>query len=83
MRSFIDFCKRAFSENDGTPSSSRILTAISMLGVLISYLYVSFHTGHLPDAGSATGAAAVGTAPYALNRAADAWKTNKSTETKT
>jgi hypothetical protein len=78
----INFCRDAFSEN-GTPSSSRILTAISMLCVLISYVYVSFHAGHLPDATSATGAAALGTAPYALNRATAAWATNKSIETKT
>ncbi len=67
---------KAFSDN-GTPSSSRLLTAISMIVVLAGWLFVAVHNHQLPDGAATAGAAALGTAPYALNRATTAWGKDK------
>lgn len=76
MKRFLDFMEKAFSDN-GSPSSSRILGALSVITVLIGWLYVCIHSAVVPDATASAGAAALGTAPYAVNRATTAWGKDK------
>jgi len=67
------FFKDAFCDN-GTPSSSRILTAVSTITVLVGFIHVCFHNHQLPDGGASAGAATLATAAYAANRATTAWQ---------
>lgn len=79
MHPLVQYAKQAFSDN-GQPSSSRLLAGVSVLSVLVGFLYVCFHTGHLPDGAASTGAAALATAPYAVNRASKMFGKDKDSE---
>lgn len=68
----IDWLKRAFSD-DGVPSSSRLLTAISMFVVLAGWLHVAIHTHAMPDPMGTGAAAALGTAPLTLHSVVNGW----------
>ena len=63
-----EFIKLAFSDN-GNPSSSRILGAISALVSCASLLYLVIHTGKAPEATATLALSGFGTAHYIANRA--------------
>lgn len=63
-----EFLKGAFSDN-GTPSSSRLLTAMTTLSAIVALLAVVFKTWHLPDGMALTGLGGFAASPYAVNRA--------------
>lgn len=74
--SHLDFVKKAFSD-DGTPSSSRLLTLFHSLvasGCLI-FVVVKNHT--LPDGTILGGLGAFSTAHYLVNRATTVFDKNK------
>lgn len=67
-----EFLKAAFSDN-GTPSSSRLLTAVHSVvgcGVLVA---VVAHTRTLPDAATMAGLGAFVSVHYAVNRVTTAF----------
>jgi hypothetical protein len=61
------FLKAAFSDN-GTPSSSRLLTVPHSIAAIFVLVYLTIHTGHYPGMDEATGLGAFATAHYAINR---------------
>lgn len=63
----LAFLKAAFSDN-GTPSSSRIIAAISTLASVGWITYMLIHSHVLPDVATLGGLTAFGTAHYAVNR---------------
>lgn len=67
-----NWISKAFSD-DGVPSSSRLMTAVSMLIVLIGWLHVAIHTHAMPDAMGTGAAAALGTAPLTLHSVVNGW----------
>jgi hypothetical protein len=76
MEKMSPWLAKAFSDN-GTPSSSRLLTLLHSLvgcGVLI---YVIVKTHLLPDGTTLAGLGAFSTAHYAVNRATNAWGKDK------
>ena len=80
MKLFSDFTSwisRAFSDA-GTPSSSRLMTAVSMLVVLIGWLHVAIHTHTMPDPLGTGAAAALGTAPLTLHSVVNGWGKDRS-----
>lgn len=79
MGLFLDYLKLAFSDN-GQPSSSRLLAGLSVLSVLVGFLYVCLHSGQLPDGAASTGAGALAIAPYAVNRASKVFGKDKDSE---
>lgn len=79
FRSVGSYLGKAFSDS-GQPSSSRLLGAASMMTVLIGWLHVTFHTHTLPEATATAAAAALGTAPYAVNRVTKAWGKEEKSE---
>lgn len=63
-----EFLKQAFCDN-GTPSSSRLLTGITFLSSVLYLGYVVVKTHAFPDGMTLTGLGAYASAPYAVNRA--------------
>ena len=70
------FLKAAFSDN-GTPSSSRLLTLLHSLVGCGALIYVIAKTHLLPDGTTLAGLGAFTTAHYAVNRATNAWGKDK------
>jgi len=68
----VQYCKLAFSDS-GSPSSSRMLSLFHSLVACGTLIYVSVHNHALPDGATLTGLGAFVTAPYAINRATNAW----------
>lgn len=68
----LDWIKKAFSDN-GAPSSSRIMMALSTTCVLFGWLYAVIKTHQIPDGAASAGAGALATAPYAMNRVSNMW----------
>jgi hypothetical protein len=67
LASHIDFLKKAFSDN-GTPSSSRLLSIPHAVAAIFCLVYVTVKTHGLPDGLAITGLSGFATAPYAVNR---------------
>lgn len=63
----ISYIKGAFSDN-GSPSSSRIMSAVCTFAVIIWFSYVVFVKHIFPDPLSLTAGAGFGTSHYAANR---------------
>lgn len=68
---------KAFSDN-GTPSSSRLLTLLHSLVGCSALIYVLAKTHMMPDGTTLAGLGAFTTAHYAVNRATNAWGKDKS-----
>ncbi len=66
------YLKQAFSDN-GSPSSSRLLTAVHSLVACSVLIWVVVKTHTLPDGMTLTGLGAFSTAHYAVNRATNAF----------
>lgn len=66
----LNWIRLAFSDN-GQPSSSRLMMALSTMCVLFGWLYVAISTHRVPDGAASSGAAALAVAPYAMNRASN------------
>ncbi len=69
---FIQYAKLAFSDG-GSPSSSRVLALMHSMVTCGVLIYVSIHNHAIPDGTVLTGLGAFATAPYAINRATNAW----------
>jgi len=67
---------QAFSDN-GTPSSSRLLTLLHSLVACGGLIYVLAKTHSMPDGTTLAGLGAFSTAHYAVNRATTAWGKDK------
>ena len=63
---------KAFSDG-GSPSSSRLLTAVHSLVACVALVFVVIKTHTLPDGMTLTGLGAFSTAHYAVNRATTAF----------
>lgn len=70
------YLSKAFSDG-GSPSSSRLLTAVHSLVACVVLVYVSFKNHGLPDGMTLTGLGAFATAHYAVNRATTAFGKDK------
>lgn len=66
----FQYAKSAFSDN-GTPSSSRLLTLFHSLVSCGCLIFVIAKNHVLPDGMALTGLGAFVTAPYAINRASN------------
>jgi len=64
---FIDFIKEAFSDN-GTPSSSRVLTALHSLAAIFVLVFIASKTRKYPGADEATGLGVFATVHYGVNK---------------
>ena len=73
--SHLDFIKKAFSDN-GTPSSSRLLTIPHTITACVAVLYIVFKT-HTIDGMTASGLGAFAGAHYAINRVTTAFGKNQ------
>lgn len=72
MEKLSPWMSKAFSDG-GTPSSSRVLTAVHSLVACVTLIFVVVKTHMLPDGMTLTGLGAFSTAHYAVNRATNAW----------
>lgn len=79
LSSHIGFLKSAFSDN-GTPSSSRLLSIPHAAAAIFCLVYVSVKTHALPDGLAIGGLGAFATAPYAVNRAAGVFQKKDDTK---
>lgn len=69
----VQYCKLAFSDN-GSPSSSRLMTLLTVLVSCGTLIYSVVKTGgHFPDGMTLTGLGTFAVSPYAINRATTAW----------
>lgn len=68
MKLPTEFVRRALSD-DGTPSSSRLLSVAHSLVAMFCLTYVSIKNHVIPDGTVLVGLGAFATAPYAINRA--------------
>lgn len=71
----LDFVKKAFSDN-GTPSSSRLLTIPHSITACVALLYIVYKT-HTIDGMTASGLGAFAGAHYAINRVTTAFGKQK------
>lgn len=78
--SHLDFIKKAFSD-DGTPSSSRLLTLFHSLVASSCLVYVVVKNHALPDGTVLGGLGAFSTAHYLVNRATTAFGKDKASPT--
>jgi hypothetical protein len=62
-----EFIKLAFSDG-GSPSSSRIVSAVCALASIVWISHVVYHTHALPDAVSTAGVTAFSTSHYLANK---------------
>lgn len=72
MEKLSPWLAKAFSDN-GSPSSSRILTLLHSLVSCGTLVYVVAKNHAIPDGMTLTGLGAFSTAHYAVNRATTAW----------
>jgi hypothetical protein len=63
-----EFLKQAFCDN-GTPSSSRLLTVVTVFSSAFALLYAVITTRLIPDGGALMGLGAYASSPYAVHRA--------------
>ena len=75
LMAHISFIKTAFSDN-GTPSSSRILTVPHSLAAIGCMVYMTVVTKGHPDAMAITAMGAFATVHYAVNRASNVFVKN-------
>lgn len=68
----LEFVKKAFMDN-GTPSSSRLLTIPHSLTAIFCAVYITVKTGGHPDGMALTALGGFATVHYAVNRATTAW----------
>ncbi len=68
----FQYLKSAFSDN-GTPSSSRLLTAVHSAVACVVLVYVVVKSHVMPDGTTLTGLGAFSTAHYAINRVTTAF----------
>lgn len=73
--SHLDFVRKAFSDN-GTPSSSRLMTIPHTITACVAILYIVYKT-HTIDGMTATGLGGFAQAPYAVNRITTAFGKDK------
>lgn len=71
----LEFLKGAFSDG-GTPSSSRIISAVCTIAAIGWITHVVVHTHALPDVASMGGVTAFGTSHYIANRVTTAFGKN-------
>ena len=64
----MGFWKGVFSESDGTPSASRVLTALTVLTSCAAFGHVVYHTHAIPDVTIMTGLGGFSVAPYSINQ---------------
>jgi hypothetical protein len=62
------YLKSAFSEADGTGSSSRFLAAGGVLATISWVSYIVILTGHLPDLGGAAMCISASFSGYGINK---------------
>lgn len=75
----LDFVKKAFSDN-GTPSSSRLLTVLHSLVACGALVYIIVRSPvHTIDGGAAAGLGGFATVHYATNRITTAFGKNGKT----
>ena len=74
-----EYLFKAFCD-DGTPSSSRLLTAATTLSSIVALLAVVFKTWHMPDGMSLTGLGTFAVSPYAINRASKMFGKDKDSD---
>jgi len=72
LKKISPFLGKAFSDN-GSPSSSRVLTLLHSLVACGVLAFVAVKTRTIPDGMTLTGLGAFSTAHYAVNRATNAW----------
>jgi len=72
MSKLSPYMAKAFSDN-GSPSSSRLLTLLHSLVACAALIYIVVKTHVLPDGMTLTGLGAFSTAHYAVNRATTAF----------
>jgi hypothetical protein len=68
-----DFIVKAFSDN-GTPSSSRLLSAVCTLAVIVWGTYFVWHTRALPDGLTMGGMATLATSHLGVSKISSAIK---------
>ena len=68
LSSHLDFVKRAFSDN-GSPSSSRLLTIPHSIVALFCAIWITIKTNGHPDAMAITALGGLSTVHYLVNRA--------------
>lgn len=68
IKNTITFAKATVSEQDGLGSTSRIIALMVAVTIVVCVLYVTFHTGALPDLTSAALLLGAGTGGYAANK---------------
>jgi hypothetical protein len=79
LRPVLRYLKSAFSDN-GTPSSSRLLTAVHSAVACAALGYVVIKNHAMPDGTTLTGLGAFSTAHYAINRVTTAFGRDKSSD---
>jgi hypothetical protein len=73
----LQFIKQAFSDN-GSPSSSRLLTIPHSLAAIFVLVYATIKNHAVPDGTVCAGLGAFATAHYFVNKGASIWNKNKS-----
>jgi len=80
LKSYISnssqFLKEAFSDDDGSPSSSRLILGVCALSVIAWGTHVVVHTHSLPDPTAMAAATAFSTSHYIANRVTRAFGKN-------
>jgi hypothetical protein len=67
LAAHADFLKKAFSDN-GTPSSSRLLTAVHSVAAIFVLIYIAVKTQKYPGVDEATGLGGFAVVHYGVNR---------------
>ncbi len=75
-----EFIKQAFCDN-GQPSSSRLLTAITVLCSSFALVFVAVKTKGIPDGTALTGLGAFAGSPYGINRLSKMFGKDKDKDT--
>ena len=70
-----EFLKQAFSDN-GTPSSSRLLTVPHALAAIFVLVFVAIKSHAYPNVAEGTALGGFATIHYAVNRATTVWGKN-------
>jgi hypothetical protein len=68
----VQYAKKAFSDN-GSPSSSRLMTIPHSLVAMFCVVYMTIKTGGHPDATAVIAAGGFATVHYMVNRATNAF----------
>src|SRR5579859_1010595 len=72
FNTIFEYAKKAFSDN-GSPSSSRLMTIPHSIAAMFCIIYMTIKTGGHPDGMSVTALGGFATVHYAVNRATNAW----------